>query len=138
MDCQYRISIKGLVLDETRTKFLLTLEESGEWELPGGGLDYGETPDDCLRREIREEAGLEVSWVAAQPSYFFTFERNAPTKYAAGWRSNLVYEARLKNLAFTPSDECLELKFVSPEEALQLHLSPNVRIFVKLFAERRI
>ena len=56
----YRVSIKGLILDETRTKFLTTLEEGGWWELPGGGLDWGENPIDGLRREIKEEMGLDV------------------------------------------------------------------------------
>lgn len=33
----------------------------GLWTLPGGGLDFGETPEDGARREVREETGYEVA-----------------------------------------------------------------------------
>ena len=33
---------------------------SGQWFLPGGALDAGEAPVDGARRELREEAGLEI------------------------------------------------------------------------------
>lgn len=36
------------------------LTVAGRWFLPGGGLDHGEDPVECLRREFAEETGLEV------------------------------------------------------------------------------
>ena len=32
----------------------------GKWDLPGGLLEEGETPEDGLRREVMEETGLEI------------------------------------------------------------------------------
>ncbi|MCR4787189.1 MAG: serine hydrolase [Lachnospiraceae bacterium] len=42
-------------------KILLTHElHSGWWLLPGGGMEEGETPEDCVIREVEEETGILV------------------------------------------------------------------------------
>ena len=107
----YRVSIKGLILDETRTKFLIIYEDKEWWELPGGGMDWGESPEACLKRELREEMGLVVTEVSSFPSYYL-IGKNMKDR----WSLNLVFETKVKDLNFTPSKECREMKFVSPEE----------------------
>ena len=123
----YRISIKALILDDTN-RFLLTLEENGIWELLGGGLEYGENPYDCLVRELKEEAGLEVTQVNSKPAYFVTAIDNKGI-----WKANLIYKVKIKNLNFLPSDECIELKFFTKTEVLREKLYPTVSEFVKIF-----
>jgi ADP-ribose pyrophosphatase YjhB (NUDIX family) len=59
----FNVRIYGLLFDEQNR--LLVSDEfiMGHYftKLPGGGLEIGEGTRDCLKREFKEETGLEVS-----------------------------------------------------------------------------
>jgi len=48
-------SVAGVLLARIAPGFA----DAGWWTLPGGGLDFGEDPADCVLRELREETGLD-------------------------------------------------------------------------------
>jgi 8-oxo-dGTP pyrophosphatase MutT (NUDIX family) len=55
----YPVSIKGVVVRDG--KVLLLKNERAEWELPGGRIEPGETPEECVAREIAEETRWQVT-----------------------------------------------------------------------------
>src|SRR6266568_7173050 len=55
----FRIAASALIFDGERV-LLAHRRDIDWWNLPGGGMEVGETVDEAVCREVREETGLEV------------------------------------------------------------------------------
>ena len=84
---------------------------AGLWDLLGGFLDEGEEPVEALRRELREETGLEI-----EPGEFLG---GIPDRYGeeGHWTVNLYWEVRLGAGEPEPADDVAELGWF-PADAL--------------------
>lgn len=116
----YRVSVKAIVRDDTG-RVLVVADDTGTFELPGGGWEHGETFDEALGREFAEEMGATVSEVG--DLLFAYYGRGT---YQGSVRPCLmlrvVAEARLDSHDFVvDKDEVTEVRFVDRDEFLQLN-----------------
>ncbi len=131
-DHVYRVPVKGLLQDD-KGRVLVIWSTNNGWELPGGGIDYGEEAPEALRRELVEELGVEPDSVDEAPCLALTYL--AKTGVRAGkWRLWLVYKARVDTDKIIISDdiEAEDWKFTALSDLNQDDIKMNER---KLFAK---
>lgn len=46
------------------------------WQLPGGGVEFGEKPEETLHREIKEEIGAEIKIITLLPKIYTRLRKN--------------------------------------------------------------
>ncbi len=60
MKAQFTIGVFGMVFDENNRILLCHRRDHDLWNLPGGALEEAEAPWDGVKREVKEETGLEA------------------------------------------------------------------------------
>jgi len=86
-----------------------------KWEFPGGKVESGETPEDALRRELREELAIEAVLDHEITRYEYAYPGRSPilliffrVAQFAGEPRNLVFET----IAWEPRQRLPEYDFL--------------------------
>ena len=80
-DGEYHLTVLGVIARPDGT-FLITKRvmtkawAPGWWEVSGGGVQAGESSEEAVKREVKEETGLDVR--NAEGGYLFTYKRENP------------------------------------------------------------
>jgi len=116
----YRVSVKAIVRDDAG-RVLVCADDTGTFELPGGGWEHGEDFDEALAREFAEEMGVELASVG---NLLFTYYGRGTYKGEVRkcLMLRIVAEAELKSHDFIlDKDEVTEVRFVDREGFLSLN-----------------
>jgi 8-oxo-dGTP diphosphatase len=124
---QFYVGIHGIIAGRGRILVLkrapTTTYRAGSWDLPGGHIALGESFEDCLLREVKEETRLDVAIDRLLGLHSMISE---PYLQA-------LYSCRLKvfqNVKLQP-DEHVEHRWVTLDELANLELIPYLASILK-------
>ena len=113
MEHNHLVSVAALVRNDSGQILLVNSPWRG-WEYPGGLIEPGETFETALRREIREESGVEVE-IERFVGICKNVERNIV---------NIDFICRYVSGELTTSEESTEVVWVTPEQAFEMITFP--------------
>lgn len=123
---------------ERNGRILLTFQGTpfNEFQLPGGGIDSGESTIPALRREVMEETG----WIFGIPKRLGVHRRFVFMPEYDIWAEKVchIYIARPSLKLSEPTEQGHQCHWVSPDAAIDLVANPGDRHFLKLALRKLI
>lgn len=128
--------VSVLITDDRDRLLLLERLDTGDWGLPGGLMEPGETCEETGVREVREETGLEIGElglfdVFSGPEYYYRFPHGDEI-----YNITAAYTARV--LGGEPTADGVEVKRLGffPLSELPLPILPPELPIIKAFVRR--
>lgn len=121
---KFKIGVFGIIKDSKNRVLLCLRNDYDVWNLPGGGLENGETPWQGVIREVKEETGFNVGIVRLIGIY------SKPNKNEIIF----CFECKIKNGKLTLNDEARDIKYFSikniPKNTIKKHIE-RIKDFYK-------
>jgi 8-oxo-dGTP diphosphatase len=120
---RFFVALKGAIFN--KNKFLIikrsnkTRGEHGFWEFPGGRMEFGETPEETLGRELLEEVGLEVEII--KPLNTWSLLRDENTQIVG-----ITYLCKAVSSEVILSEEHVDFAWVTFEDIRNYNIKPNI------------
>ncbi len=111
------------------TRYLLLHYEEGHWDFPKGNIEEGEPDEDTIRREIKEETGIDdiaiIREFREKIHYFYKLNNELVSKEV------VFHLAETKKDKIKLSFEHMDFKWLSFEEAMEKLTFKNAKNILK-------
>ncbi|WP_326558910.1 NUDIX domain-containing protein [Micromonospora sp. NBC_01796] len=127
----------ALVADERGRILMQRRSDSGNWSLPGGTMDIGETLQQCVVREVKEETGLDIEITGLLGVYTDPAHVIAYADGEIRQEFNLTYLGHAIGGTIKVSDESTEVRYVDPIEFDRIPIHDTVRLRLHHYTQHR-
>ncbi|WP_214809293.1 MULTISPECIES: NUDIX hydrolase [Exiguobacterium] len=112
-----RPAVYAVILDHQTGKIAVIQKKDGKLFLPGGGIETYETHEDCLKREVLEETGIDVTvvdFIGRVNQYFYS--QNETTYYL---NEGQFYRCDAGQNIYDPIEDDHHLIWIDPVSAIE-------------------
>lgn len=105
------------MFNKQKDKIAIIQTKDDNYLLPGGGIESNETQEECLKREVHEEMGMEIdirSFIGCAQRYFYSTNEN---KYYLS--EGYFYLCDMGEPSGKPIEEDHVLKWIDPTQAIE-------------------
>lgn len=129
------VAATAIVYDKEKGLLMEKRTDTGEWCVPGGSIELGETLADALKREVKEETNVDI----VNPQ-LFTIKENVHMIYPNKdevYYTDFVYVVNEFYGDIKPDSESTELKFLGLDN-LPHDIMPSQRDYIERFVKENI
>ena len=129
------VAAMGILYNEEKGLLLEKRTDTGEWCTPGGAIELGESLEDALKREIKEETNLDI----ANPK-LFDIKANVHMVYPNKdevYYTDVVYEINEFSGDLKPDKESTKLKFFDLDNLPQNIMPTQIGYIESFVSEKR-
>jgi 8-oxo-dGTP pyrophosphatase MutT (NUDIX family) len=131
-------SVNVAVTNDVGEVLLIRRSDNGNWALPGGAVDLGESLTQAAVRETREETGVDcdiigLSGIYTDPGHVLLYTSNGEARQ----EFSIVLTARAISGQPTPSSETSVVRWVARGDLETYEMDQSMRLRVRHYAENR-
>lgn len=115
------------LMDERDRILLLRRKDSGNWTMPGGTLEFGESLPECAVREVKEETGLRIELIGVVGTYTDPEVRIAYSDGEVRREFTVVFAGRVAGGDVSVDEESTDYAWAGIDEALGLPMADSQR-----------
>ncbi|KYG33674.1 NUDIX domain-containing protein [Priestia endophytica] len=123
-------AVSAVVLQDVKKILLQERFDNGKWSLPGGNVDPGETVEDAIKREVKEETGFDVEvkqlvGVYSDPNHVIAYEDGEVRQ-----QFSICFLCEKIGGSLATSSESKRVEFISLSklDTINIHVTQKIRI----------